>query len=208
MAVDWPDFRQAGITEARHFAALKDALAERCAAACAGAGESIDFPVGEQWRGPVPDLYRLTRLRSAICSLAPRFVRLEDELYRWQAWSRFPIAYTRADPMKGDHSLAILPSPGTPEANADLLGVYRDFLENCAWWLGRFRYVDVSGASFFTRRSTAWGGIDISDEEYWGHEESGAEPETFMASPEHEPTGPRPGPAGTSGKRRESTNCT
>ena len=206
MAVEWPDFTQATITEARCYDALKAALAERCAAACAGTGYSIFFPCDDQWDDATPDLTRLTRLRQALHNLAPKFVRLEDERYAWQAWSRFPIAYAAADLMKGEHSLAILPAPGTPEAHRVLLDVYRTFLENCAWWLRQFRYVDVSRQSFYTRRSTARGSIYVEDYHVFDeprHEESGAEPETFMAAPEHERIGSRSPPDAT----RETIRC-
>ena len=36
MALEWPDFQQATITDAKTFDALKRAVAERCAAAAAG----------------------------------------------------------------------------------------------------------------------------------------------------------------------------
>ena len=140
MAVDWPYFSQATITEAKYFNALKAALAERCAAACAGTAYQIDFPADDQWDSITPDLDRLKSLRSALQSLAPRFVRLDDERYAWRCWANFPIAYTAADLMKGEHSLAILPVESTPEANCVLLEVYRTFLENCAWWLKQFPY--------------------------------------------------------------------
>lgn len=200
MAVAWADFTQATITEAKYYDALKAALAERCAAACAGTGYCVFFPDEDQWCDATPDLTRLALLRQALRDLAPKFVRLEDERYAWQAWSRFPIAYAAADLMKGEHSLAILPAPGTPEANGALLEVYRTFLGNCAWWLRRFRYVDVSRQSFYTRRSTARGSIDVEDYHINGkprHSESGAEPETFMADPVHESTGTRRPPDAT-----------
>ena len=112
MALEWPDFTQATITDAETFDALKRAYAERCAAASAGAGHAVPDDA-EYWGADVtPDLDRLVSLRNAIRSLAPKFVRLEDERYRWKSWVNFPIAYTGADLMKGEHSLAILPAPG------------------------------------------------------------------------------------------------
>ena len=125
MAVAWPDFSLATITETKYYDALKAAVAERCAAACAGAGHAFFFPASDQWCDATPDLNRLKELRNAIRSLAPAFVNFENEGYQWQAWSRFPIAYTAADVMGGEHSLAILPTPGSPESNAELLSVYR-----------------------------------------------------------------------------------
>ena len=194
MAVEWPDFSQATITDATTFDALKRAYAERCAAASAGVGYAVAHDA-EFWGADVtPDLDRLTQFRRALQALAPKFVRLEDERYQWQAWSRFPIAYAGTDLMKGEHSLAILPAPGTPEGDSARLEEYRRFLANCAWWLKRFRYVYVGDQSFYTRQAEARGNKYIQDYPWWDeyrHEESGEEPETYMASPEISATGTR-----------------
>ena len=199
MAVDWPYFSQATITEAKYFNALKAALAERCAAACAGTAYQIDFPADDQWDSITPDLDRLKSLRSALQSLAPRFVRLDDERYAWRCWANFPIAYTAADLMKGEHSLAILPVESTPEANCVLLEVYRTFLENCAWWLKQFRYVNVTSQSFYTRESKAKGHHSVTDSDDWGYEEEGEPAEYYLAHPEHEDLSGR--------KVIKATNC-
>ena len=184
MALEWPDFSQATITDASCYEALKNALAERCAAASAGYGYHYEYPAPDDGAAAAPDLERLTELRTAIRNLAPRFVRLEDERYRLCAWSIFPASYSSADVMKGEHSLAILPAPGTPEASAEHLQIYRTFLANCAWWLRQFRYVNVTGASYYTLRSTARGSIDIWDLDGGDHREWGDEPGAVMASPE------------------------
>ena len=184
MALEWPDFSQATLTDARFLDALRFAFAERFAAAGARDGFYVQYPWTGYWEDATPDLDRPENLRLALRSLAPNFVRLEDESYRWQTWSRFPIAYSGNDLMKGEHSLAILPAPGTPEGDSARLEDYRTFLENCAWWLKQFRYVDVGGQSYYTLRSTARGSINIRDMDYWGHDEWGDEPETVMASPE------------------------
>ena len=185
MALEWPDFTQATITDAETFDALKRAYAERCAAASAGAGHAVPDDA-EYWGADVtPDLDRLVSLRNAIRSLAPKFVRLEDERYRWKSWVNFPIAYTGADLMKGEHSLAILPAPGTPEGDPARLADYRRFLANCAWWLRQFRYVDVTGQSFYTRESSASGSRSVSDSENWGHQESGEPMESYLAAATH-----------------------
>lgn len=191
MAVAWPDFSLATITEAKYYDALKAAVAERCAAACAGAGHAFFFPASDQWCDATPDLNRLKELRNAIRSLAPAFVNFENEGYQWQAWSRFPIAYTAADVMGGEHSLAILPTPGSPESNAELLAVYRAFLENCAWWLKRFRYVDVSGQSYYTRKSEANGSYNWAQYSDGEISESGDQPEAVMSNPSHQGMGRR-----------------
>ena len=159
MALEWPDFSQATLTDARFIDALRFAFAERFAAAGARDGFYVQYPWTGYWENATPDLDRPENLRLALRSLAPNFVRLEDESYRWQTWSRFPIAYSGNDLMKGEHSLAILPAPGTPEGDSARLGDYRTFLENCAWWLRQFRYVDVGGQSYYTLRSTAKGSI-------------------------------------------------
>ena len=184
MALEWPDFSQATLTDARFLDALRFAFAERFAAAGARDGFYVQYPWTGYWEDATPDLDRPENLRLALRSLAPNFVRLEDESYRWQTWSRFPIAYSGSDLMKGEHSLAILPAPGTPEGDSARLADYRTFLESCAWWLKQFRYVDVGGQSYYTLRSTAKGSINIRDMDYWGHDEWGDEPETVMASPE------------------------
>lgn len=189
MAVEWPDFARATITEARYYNALKAALAERCAAACAGAGSCIFFSDDDQRDDATPDLTRLRRLRKVLRDLASKFIRLEDERYPWQAWSRFPIAYTDADIMKGEHSLAILPTPGSPESCAGQLEVYRTFLENCAWWLKRFRYVDVSGNSYYTRKSEANGSYNWARRPNGEISEQGELPEAAMSNPSHEEIG-------------------
>ena len=190
MALEWPDFSQATITDAKTVDALKFAVAERAAAARAGNGYSGYTADG--WFDPTPDLHRIRTLRDAIRGLAQFFVRLEDERYKWQAWSRFPISYSGNDLMKGEHSLAILPAPATPEADSARLEDYRRFLENCAWWLKQFRYVSVADQSFYTRKAAARGHKSISDYPWLGghrHEESGEEPETYLASPEISGTG-------------------
>lgn len=200
MAVAWPDFSEATITDASCYEALKNALAERYAAANAGSTYGIEFPVPDNYADAAPDLERITKLRDAVRNLAPKFVRLEDESYQWQAWSRFPIAYTAADVMKGDHSLAILPPPGTPESSATHLEIYRTFLANCAWWLRQFRYVNVAAQSYYTREARAKGHRYIEDYQWWDgqrHEESGEEPEAYMASPTVSPTGTRNPPDAT-----------
>ncbi len=200
MAVAWPDFSEATITDASVYEALKAALAERCAAAAAGAGYGVEFPAVDEYADATPDLARLERMRDAVKSLAPKFVRLEDESYQWQAWSRFPIAYEAADVLKGDHSLAMLPPPGTPESSADHLRIYRAFLANCAWWLRQFRYVNVAERSYYTRQARAKGHRSVSDYPWWDehrHEESGEEPEVYMAAPTISQTGPRNPPKAT-----------
>ena len=192
MALEWPDFSQATITDARFIEALKFAYAERYAAAAARSGFYVQYPWTGFWEAATPDLDAPDRLRLALRSLAPNFVRLEDERYPLSAWSRFPIAYTGNDLMKGEHSLAILPSPGTPEGDSARLDEYRRFLENCAWWLRQFRYVDVASQSFYTRQAVADGYKSIWDYPWWNeyrHEESGEEPETYMTSPEISGTG-------------------
>lgn len=190
MALEWPNFSQATITDAKTFDALKRAVAERSAAAAASSGHS--GYIAEGWFDPpTPDLERIRALRDAIRGLAQFFVRLEDESYPLCAWSRFPISYSGSDLMKGEHSLAILPAPGTPEGDTEMLAEYRRFLENCAWWLKQFRYVSVAEQSYYTRKAVAKGSKSISD--VWGdggrHEERGDEPETYMASPEISETG-------------------
>ena len=198
MAIAWPDVSAAAITDAAPLYALRRAYAERCAAACAG-NAALWSPSGRPSPavGAVaydadpgfdmsaqPQLARLTKLRAALLSLAPWFIRLQDERYGWTSWSNFPIAYSAADLMRGDHSLAILPAPGTPEANAAQLAVYRGFLENCAWWLRRLRYVDVSARAYYTRRSTASGSHTVEDS-YRGHIEEGAPCENSLSAPTH-----------------------
>ena len=182
MALEWPDFQQATITDAKTFDALKRAVAERCAAAAAGSGHCGHIADG--WFDPTPDLERIRALRDAIRGLAPFFVRLEDERYRLFSWSRFPIAYTGADVMQGEHSLAVLPAPATPEADSARLGDYRTFLENCAWWLKQFRYVNVANHSYYTRKASARGSHNVTDSVNWGHEEDGSPGEEVLASPE------------------------
>ncbi len=186
MALEWPDFTQACATDEAPYRFLVDALAERYAAASAATGRGIGFPVSSDSTRPAPLLSRLESLRENLRSIAPSFVRLEDPSYRLRSWSGFPAAYSGTDLMKGEHSLALLPAPGSPERDPEALRIYRDFLGNCAWWLGRFRYVDVSERSYYTRRSKASGEIDIGDSEYWGHSESGVEPADAMRSPTHE----------------------
>ena len=186
MALDWPDFSEASITDAAPLDALGVAVAERAAAASAGTGSHVttDFPPASYSSDPV--LSRLVALRNALRALAPRFVRLEDDRYKWEAWSRFPIAYSGDNLMKGEHSLAVLPMPGAPERSAESLEIYRTFLANCAWWIEQFRYVNVSDRSYFTRESTT--------NETWSYSlwpdgsetTSGTEPEDAMANPSHE----------------------
>ncbi len=192
MALEWPDFSQATITDARFLDALRFAFAERYAAAGARNGFYVQYPWVGSWEDATPDLDRPENLRLALRSLAPNFVRLEDESYPLCAWSRFPISYSGSDLMKGEHSLAILPAPGTPEGDPERLEEYRRFLENCAWWLKQFRYVTVAEQSYYTRKAVANGSKSISDYP-WGdgrrHEERGEEPETYMASPEIGETG-------------------
>lgn len=186
MAVGWPDFSQATITDAATFDALKRAYAERCAAACAGTGHAV-YHDAEYWGADAtPDLDRLIQFRKAMMALAPKFVRLEDERYAQKSWSNFPIAYAGADLMKGEHSLAVLPAPATPEGDSARLADYRTFLENCAWWLKRFRYVNVAPQSYYTRKSTARGSRSVRDSDTWGHEETGEPVGNYLARPEHE----------------------
>jgi len=200
MALEWPDFSQATLTDARFLDALRFAFAERYAAAGARNGFYVQYPWTGYWEDATPDLDRPENLRRAIRSLAPNFVRLEDERYEWQAWSSFPIAYSGNDLMKGEHSLAILPAPGTPEGDSARLEDYRTFLANCAWWLRQFRYVNVAAQSYYTRKAQAKGHRYIEDYPWRGeqhHEESGEEPETYMASPTVSPTGTRSPPNAT-----------
>lgn len=182
MALEWPDFSQAAITDAKTVDALKFAVAERAAAARAGSGYSGYTADG--WFDPTPDLDRIRTLRDAIRGLAPHFIRLEDERYRLFSWSRFPIAYTGAEVMTGEHSLAVLPAPATPEADSARLEDYRTFLANCAWWLRQFRYVNVANHSYYTRKTSARGTHSVTDSENWGHEETGRPGEEVLASPE------------------------
>ena len=200
MAVEWPDFATATITDAAPLLAIADALRERQAAANAARTHldaptsSFVFPGG--WSGAVyyarpsfaPSLDRLLAVRSYMCNIAQYFVRLEDERYGWSSWSTFPIRYSREDLLCGEHSLAMVPSPGSPEQSAASIDAYRTFLGNCAWWLKKFRYVDASVNAYCTRRSVATARrrryTDYYDSEY--SSDTGTDPRDAMGNPSNE----------------------
>ena len=186
MALEWPDFSKATITDAAPIQILYDIVAERCAAAGAYDGYGVEGDSLDWTYAAEPVLERLTRLRNTLRDLASRFIRLEVESYKWEAWSRFPIAYNGTDLMKGEHSLAILPVVGTPEANAVELERYRTFLSNCTWWLRQFRHVNVAAKSYFTRSSEASGTYNWFQYPDGEINEYGDIPEDVMAAPTHE----------------------
>ena len=181
MALDWPDVSNAGITDAAVFRALADALRERQAAS--GGGE---FPLAWSGASPAtPALETLRWIRACILSLATGFVRIDDETYPYDSWSDFPICYTAEDLYRGEHSLALLPAPGTPEGDPTALAAYRTFLANCIWWLRRFRYVDASSLAYCTRRCEANAERSRNEDSIrpWMSYDTGTDPNDAMQNP-------------------------
>ena len=83
MAVGWPDFSQATITDAATFDALKRAYAERCAAACAGTGHAV-YHDAEYWGADAtPDLDRLIQCSYTLLGLISFLTYGEDECRAW-----------------------------------------------------------------------------------------------------------------------------
>ena len=157
MALAWPDVSSATITDAAVLRSLANAMRERQAAAAALGGQFVgEFPIFYDVHHVTPALYRLRQIREYIRALAPQFVRIDDDSYASDTSNECPHAYTDEDLFRGEHSLASLPAPGTPEGCEAALTVYRSFIENCIWWLGRFRYVDVSSLAYCTRRCRAY----------------------------------------------------
>ena len=154
---EWPDWGAGFLNDEAPLAALAAAIEERAAAAGVG--------VPGLWSGtPAPTvLSRLAAIRTAIATLAPAFVDLDNPANAWAWGSHAPLSFqarprgTTELPVssiyEGEHSLAAFsPGIGAPEAHEPTLAAYRKFLADCAWWLERFRYVDVGRSSYYLRR--------------------------------------------------------
>lgn len=149
MAVAWPDFDAATAAGREFLEAIFGAIEERAAVARA-AGTNVAFarPLAP---GAAPTHGALLAVQRAVLALAPAFVRLGEEEDAWNRYADFPRRWSAAAVASGGHSVARLPLPGAPEGHPESLALVRAFLSNCAWWLERFRAVDASARSAYTR---------------------------------------------------------
>lgn len=176
----WPDWSACFLNDEAPLAALAAAIEERAAVVPELAKGAIGVdgasavwvtvsPAGLGSSGlrpgtPAPTVgSRLAAIRAAIESLAPAFVDLENPAASWAWGSSAPFPFLgvpRRDAelpflsvVEGEHSLAAFsPGIGALEAHEPTLAAYRKFLTDCAWWLERFRYVDVGSTALFLRR--------------------------------------------------------
>lgn len=153
MAVAWPDFGAATAAGREFLDAIFGAIEERAAVARA-AGTNVAF---ERPLAPcaAPTHGALLAVQRAVLALAPAFVRLGEEEDAWNKFADFPRHWSAEAVASGGHSVARLPLPGAPEGHPESLALVRAFLANCAWWLDRFRAVDASPFSWYTRLLTA-----------------------------------------------------
>lgn len=149
MAVAWPDFGAATASGREFLDALFGAIEERAAVArAAGTRVSFERPLAP---GAPPTHAALLAVQLAVLALAPAFVRLGEEEDAWNKFADFPRRWSAAAVASGEHSVARLPPRGAPEGHPGSLARVRAFMSNCAWWLDRFRAVDATPRSVYTR---------------------------------------------------------
>lgn len=109
------------------------------------------------FRGQTPLLKKLERLREIVETLAPNFVDM-DYPYWDLNWVMFPTTYT-VDQIHRDreHGLNVLPA-SLSSFDDQSITVYRTFLKNVVYWLGKFRY-QVGLLTYYDKtfkRSWSW----------------------------------------------------
>ena len=121
------------------------------------------FPI--TFRGQTPIMEKLECLRRIVETIAPQFVDMDFPYWDW-TWTKFPKNYT-VDQISRDaeHGLNVLPQALSTfdESSIDL---YRRFLKNVVYWLGKFRYRIADRTYYDKTFRRTWSWNDWSD---WGH---------------------------------------
>lgn len=148
---DWDadGFDGAHFDDARPIAFLVDAALER-ATVCGLADDTLSAPAFIQMR---PRVETLQNLKEMILKLASVSINPYTD-YAVQNYAAFPTFYTAEDIEKSEHPMAWTPGIGATEESQ--LATYKTFLNDCIFWLRRFRlfaapYVE-SGMEFSIER--------------------------------------------------------
>lgn len=147
------DAEEATLDDVRPLMRLQHAAAAR--AGCVWESKAA-LPVLDLRLDCVTAIDAIERLRKAILWLAPYFVDPAPERYRYRHFSNFPECFSAAQIAASDHPLMRLPQAGS-SFDEESVALYRGFLKDAAYWLGKFRYRDASKVSFF-RRTVSGGG--------------------------------------------------
>lgn len=168
----WPDvdLENAALDDFRPLYAILAGIMERYAVAGRGWWGDFNFidrsTYGESVSGyqNTPTIKFLhQRIARAIYELAESFVNPEPALsFGINHGQDFPQKFTRFDIANSEHPLARLPFQGSTAATPEALALYRRFLADAKFWLGKFRYVYARNVGAKKRME--------SDGRYWTDE--------------------------------------